>query len=200
MSERLVLDKPLPVGNTGPRHTGLWGLWTLILTEGSLFGYLIVSYLYLGVASGQTWPPHGPPDLLKPGISTSILLASSGVMMLVEHNLKRARIRSALAFLALTILMGAVFVAMQMHEWAHKGYGPWTHLYGSLYFIITGFHMAHVIAGLIVLATLFVWILTGRVRPDGSKPVTIGGLYWHFVDAVWIVVFSTLYLAPHLHG
>jgi cytochrome c oxidase subunit 3 len=200
MAEELRLDAPLPVGNTGPRHTGLWGLWMLVLTEGSLFGYLIVSYLYLGATSGQTWPPEGPPDLLKPGISTSILLASSGVMMLVEHNLKRARVRTALTFLGLTIVMGAIFVGMQMHEWAGKPYGPWTHLYGSLYFTITGFHMAHVFAGLIVLSALFVWMAMGRIRPDGPKPLTIGGLYWHFVDAVWIVVFSTLYLAPHLHG
>lgn len=200
MAEELRLDAPLPVGNTGPRHTGLWGLWMLVLTEGSLFGYLIVSYLYLGATSGQTWPPEGPPGLLKPGISTSILLASSGVMMLVEHNLKRARVRTALTFLGLTIVMGAIFVGMQMHEWAGKPYGPWTHLYGSLYFTITGFHMAHVFAGLIVLSALFVWMAMGRIRPDGPKPLTIGGLYWHFVDAVWIVVFSTLYLAPHLHG
>jgi heme/copper-type cytochrome/quinol oxidase subunit 3 len=72
------------------------------------------------------------------------------------------------------------------------------HLYGSLYFTITGFHMAHVVVGLIVLAVMTLWIALGYLDAKRIAPITIGGLYWHFVDVVWLFIFSTLYLSPFI--
>lgn len=205
MTEALTIETPLPAGNLGRRNTGLWGAWALIVTEGSLFAYLLVTYTYLALTSGQAWPPEGPPKLLVPGVNTVILLASSGCVVAAERWLRQSRrgrslTALTLAALTLAILLGITFVAVQMHEWAGKGYGPSAHLYGSLYFTITGFHMAHVAVGALMLACVAVWTATGRVTAEGPAPLVIAGMYWHFVDAVWLVIFSVLYLVPHVHG
>lgn len=200
MVETLKIDTPLPVGNLGPRNTGLWGAWTLILTEGSLFAYLLVTYTYLAFTSSQVWPPEGPPQLIVPGINTLVLLASSGCVVMSERWLRRDRQALSVAALITAVVLGIVFVAVQMHEWTAKGYGPSAHLYGSLYFIITGFHMAHVAVGALMLACVAAWTAMGRVTAQGPAPLVIAGLYWHFVDVVWLVIFSVLYLMPHLHG
>jgi len=200
MAEALVLDQPLPLGNASRHNTGLWGVWSLIVTEASLFGYLILSYAYLNLTGHNAWPPDGPPKLLLPGLNTALLAASSVFVGLAERNLKRSRTGLALVFLAVAIALGVVFLGVQAHEWAGKSYTPASHLYGSLYFVITGFHMAHVAVGVLVLAVLWLWIALRRVRAGRHAPLTIGGLYWHFVDVVWLVIFTVLYLEPHLHG
>ncbi len=199
-AETLPLEKALPVGGSGRTSTGWWGLWTLVLTEASLFGYLFLCYFYLLVQTHPAWPPGGPPKLLLPGINTGLLLSSSGFVWLAERSLKAGnRIRS-LAFLAAAILLGMAFVGVQLKEWSDKPYGITSNLYGSLFFTITGFHMLHVIVGLIILALLWLWIATRRVTASRPTPLSIGGLYWHFVDAVWLVVFSSLYLVPYMTG
>ena len=94
--------------------------------------------------------------------------------------------------------MGAVFVGVQGLEWHNKPYGFDSHPYASLYFTITGFHMAHVVAGLLVLLALAVWTALGYFDRTRHAVVSIGALYWHFVDAVWIAVFLSLYVTPYL--
>ena len=200
MAEALDLKKPLPVGNKGPRNSGLWGVWTLIVSEASLFGYLLAAYTYLAVTSGQHWSPEGAPSLALPGINTVILVSSSGFVMLAERFLRKAWRGAAIAALIVAMILGVFFVAVQVHEWSDKPYGITGNLYGSLYFTITGFHMAHVVVGLIVLLWLTLWVALGRVTAKGPAPLVIGGLYWHFVDVVWLVIFSTLYIGPHLHA
>ncbi len=200
MAETLPLTKPLPVNGSGPTSSAWWGVWTLILTEGSLFGYLLLSYFYLYFQKRTAWPPDGLPELVLPGINTVILLSSSVWVWLGELCLKRNRVKLALVPMAAAIVFGATFVAIQLKEYADKPYHWDTHLYGSLFFTITGFHMLHVVVGLIVLSVLWVWTALGYFNKDKYTAVTIGGLYWHFVDAVWIFVFSSLYLSPYVLG
>ena len=198
--EGLPLQKALPVRGAGPTSTGWWGLWTLVLTEASLFGYLFLCYFYLLVQTHPAWPPGGPPNLGLPSINTALLLSSSGFVWFAEYRLKVGNKVWSLTSLAVAIALGVAFVAVQLKEWSGKPYGITSHLYGSLFFTITGFHMLHVIVGLIILSLLWVWIATSRVTPSRPTPLSIGGLYWHFVDAVWIMVFSSLYLLPHIQG
>lgn len=201
MSTASVDDLPehatLPVGSPGTRSGGWWGCLTLIATEGALFGYLIVSYLYLAVQTSMPWPPEGLPKLGLGVANTVILLSSSVVVWYSERCVRRAQTWRAVAALALAIVMGIVFVAIQLREWANHPYGIRTHLYGSLYFTITGFHMAHVIVGLVVLAFLLLWTVLGYFDNRRSAALRIGGLYWHFVDVVWLFIFATLYLSPY---
>ena len=199
MAEAMQLPQSLPVGSEGKRSGGWWGVLALIVTEGSLFGYLLFTYFYLASQTEQHWPPDGLPILLMPGVNTVILLASSVFVWASERCLQRRQIRWSLASMALALILGVCFVVIQLHEWSIQPYDMTSNLYGSLYFTITGFHMLHVIVGLIILMLLLLWIALGYFDDRRYAAVTIGGLYWHFVDVVWLFVFSTLYLFPYLY-
>ncbi|MGZ5050770.1 MAG: cytochrome c oxidase subunit 3 [Methylobacter sp.] len=188
----------LPVGSEGERSGGWWGMLALIATEGSLFAYLLFSYFYLMSQTEQHWPPEGLPPLLVPGVNTAILIVSSVCVWASELSLRRSRQGWSFAWMVLAQVLGILFVVIQFGEWSKKSYGIATHLYGSLYFTITGFHLVHVLVGLVVLMALMVWIGLGYFDRRRYAAVTIGGMYWHFVDVVWLFVFSTLYLTPYL--
>ena len=188
----------VPVGSIGRRSIGWWGLLTLIATEGALFAYLLFSYYYVFVQQGPAWLPEREPPLHLALPNTLILIASSGTVWLAERGIKRGSNRSAIAFFVLTLILGIAFAAIQCLEWKTKPYTIHSHTYGSLYFTITGFHMAHVAAGLVMLALLAVWSSLGYFDRERHVPVLIGAAYWHFVDVVWLFVFSTFYLVPRL--
>jgi cytochrome c oxidase subunit 3 len=199
MAEAMQQNKPLPVGSEGKRSGGWWGVLALIVTEGSLFGYLLFTYFYLASQTEQHWPPEGLPTLAVPGVNTLILLSSSVFVWTCERCIKRRQLRWSLASMALAFILGVCFVVIQLIEWSKKNYDMTSDLYGSLYFTITGFHMLHVIVGLIILLMLLLWIALGYFDDRRYAAVTIGGLYWHFVDVVWLFVFTTLYLSPYLY-
>jgi len=198
MSDALPDLAVLPVGSPGERSGGWWGCLTLIATEGALFGYLIFSYLYLASQTTQPWPPEGLPKLGLGIANTAILLSSSAFVWFCERCVRRRRLRLGIASMSIAIVLGIVFIAIQLKEWANHPYGLTTHLYGSLYFTITGFHMAHVIVGIVVLVFLLLWIALGYFDNARCAALTIGGLYWHFVDVVWLFIFTMLYLSPYV--
>jgi cytochrome c oxidase subunit 3 len=200
MRETLPLQERLPVGGPVRTSPGWWGLWALIVTEGSLFGYLLMTYFYLCFQKTTPWPPDGWPRLLMPGLNTGILLSSSVCVWLAETWLKKARKKTSLMALATAILLGILFVLIQWNEWHNKPYGLASHLYGSLFFTITGVHMLHVMVGILMLSVLWLWTAMGYLRPGHLAPLTLGGLYWHFVDAVWLCVFASFYLSPFVLG
>ncbi len=187
----------LPVGSAGEHAGGWWGVLTLVVTEAALFGYLIFSYLYLASQSPRLWPPDGLPKLGASSLNTVLLLSSSAFVWLAGALVRRARTVPAFWAMAAAIALGAAFVGIQFKEWHERPYGLSSNLYGSLYFTITGFHMAHVIAGLIMLCWLAVWIARGYFDGRRDAALNIGGLYWHFVDVVWLFIFSVLYLSPY---
>ncbi len=199
MAESMQMDLALPVGSEGKHSGGWWGMLALIVTEGSLFGYLLFTYFYLAAQTEQHWPPEGLPDLLIPVGNTLVLLISSLFVWASEFFLKRRQQRWSQASMLLAVIFGVVFVMVQLNEWNKKSYDMTSNLYGSLYFTITGFHLLHVIVGLIILMLLLLWISLGYFDNRRYAAVTIGGIYWHFVDAVWLFVFSTLYLFPYLY-
>lgn len=178
--------------------SGSQGIWWLIATEGALFAYLLFSYFYSMLYADGPWPPEGAPALTLALPNTLVLLASSGVVWLGEKGIRRGDRRALFGCLLGTAALGSIFVAVQFVEWSQKPFGIASHLYGSLYFVITGFHMAHVAAGLIMLSVLAAWTAMGRVGIDQRERVSIAALYWHFVDAVWLAVFATFYLVPLL--
>jgi cytochrome c oxidase subunit 3 len=199
MAETMPLQQPLPVGSENKRSGGWWGMLALIATEGSLFAYLLFAYFYLASQTEQHWPPEGLPVLFMPGINTLILLTSSVCVWASERCIRFRQAYRALASMALALILGVCFVAIQLNEWGKLTYDMATNLYGSLYFTITGFHMLHVIVGLVILMALLVWMALGYFDHRRYAAVTIGGLYWHFVDVVWLFVFTTFYLLPYLY-
>jgi len=194
---RLTIGR-LAVGSIDRRASGWWGMLTLILTEAFLFAYLLFSYYYFAVQYGRPWLPAELPSFRLAGPNTAILLASSVAVWFGERGIRHgSRLRLILGVLV-GLVLGALFVGIQFEEWMSKPFRLSSHAYGSLYFTVTGFHMAHVAAGLLVLAAVLLWSLLGYFDRQRMAPVSIGAIYWHFVDAVWLTVFFTFYVTPYL--
>jgi len=181
-----------------PSCSGWYGMGWLIASEGALFAYLLFGYFYSMLAGQGAWPPNGPPSLTLALPNTCVLLLSSVAVWSSEQAAIRRDWRRATFGLVAAIVLGGVFVAVQLAEWHNKPFSITSHLYGSFYFTITGFHMAHVAVGLAVLSVLAWWSHSADRRSQLPEPISIGAIYWHFVDVVWLAVFATFYLVPHL--
>jgi cytochrome c oxidase subunit 3 len=188
----------LPVGPVRRHGIGWWGVGTLIASEGALFAYLLFAYYYTGATAAPGWLLELSPTMKLALPNTALLLLSSLAAWWGEEGiLKSVRTRALIGF-GLAFSLGCVFVAVQGLEWHSKSYGIGTSSYASLYFVTTGFHIAHVIVGLAVLAAIFGWTALDYFSPRRRLVVSAGVLYWHFVDAVWLFVFITYYLTPYL--
>ena len=197
MSEPAAHSEVLPVGGAGVISTAWWGMACLIATEAILFIYLIFSYAYLGTQQQGSWPPNGPPSLKLALPNTAVLIGSSILLSWGLRVFRRTRDNRRLALvLAGTLILGAVFVTIQGFEWASKPFVFSTNAYSSIFFLLTGLHMAHVAAGLLMLLMLLVWTLMGRFYRVHHEHLSLGALYWHFVDVVWLAVLTTVYLVP----
>jgi len=194
----VVRSEPLPVGSIKRLASGWWGMITFIMTEAALFCYLLFSYFYFAVQYGREWLPPELPKFHLSLPNTIILLASSVAVWWGEKGAKRGQNGRLVAGLAIGFVLGVVFVVVQIFEWGEKPFTMASSAYGSLFFTITGFHMAHVIGGLLILGTLTVWSLLRYFDRERNAPVSIGAIYWHFVDVVWLVVFFSLYITPYL--
>jgi cytochrome c oxidase subunit 3 len=194
----LALDRPLPIGSKGRLSSGWWGMVTVIATEASLFSYLFFSYYYLAAQAHGPWPPDGPPSLAIAIPGTVLLIVGSLTMAWGEHGIRRGGRGRLTAGIVATLVVGVVFLALQVVEWKKRGKNAASDLYDSLYFTITGFHMAHVAIGLVMLAVLGVWTALGYFGQRRHSAVSIGVIYWHFVTVVWLFVFFTFYVMPFL--
>ncbi|MEZ5815492.1 MAG: cytochrome c oxidase subunit 3 [Hyphomicrobiaceae bacterium] len=195
-----LTEVPLPTGGEGSRSVGWWGVLSLVASEAALFSYLLFSYFFVAINADTQWPPTGAPELGLVSVNTVILLSTSGTLWLAERQLSGGYRRSSIALQGLTIALGALFAGLQTVEWSNKDFSLSSHTYGSLFFTITGIHLAHVVVGLLVLCFLMLWTILGYFDADHRRPLSIGSIYWHFVDVVWIFIFSSLYLSPHLGG
>lgn len=199
MSDQVVRYPPLQVGAGHRLGVGWWGVLAVILTEGALFGYLLFSYAYCALQLDVSWMPEMP-SLRLSLPNTGILILSSVAIWWGERNLHAGRRGRMIAGTAIALALGVVFVGIQLLEWHSRPFSFRSHLYGSLFFTITGFHMAHVVAGLLGLLALLVWSLLGYVGRERDAALSTVSAYWHFVDAVWLAVFTTLYLSPYALG
>jgi heme/copper-type cytochrome/quinol oxidase subunit 3 len=199
MSDLALRTQTLPVGSFGRRASGWFGVWCVVATESSIFVYLLFTYFYFASQAVQDWPPGGAPSLQLAWPNTLILLLSSAALVWAERSgARRAARGRLLGGLAVAFVLGCVFAGVQVAEWGSKPFSLSSGTYGAVYFTLTGFHLAHVVVGLLMLALLLVWAAFGYFSKERHAPLTIGAIYWHFVDAVWLVVFATLYLLPLL--
>jgi cytochrome c oxidase subunit 3 len=171
--------------------------WTFIGSECLLFGSLIATYL---VYEGKSVSGPTTREILNipiTSVSTFDLLMSSLAMVLALAAVQRGDRLWARVWLGTTALLGLVFLGFQYYEFStfvHEGLTLRTNLFGSTFFVLTGFHGGHVAVGVLWLTTLLVRSLQGELGPDKAMNVEIAGLYWHFVDVVWIVIFTVVYL------
>lgn len=190
----------LPVGSIGHHATGWWAMLGVIATESALFGYLLFSYFYISAQPHAGIFPPEPPHLTLALPNTIILLLSSATVWLGERGARDGRANAELLGISATLALGVIFVIIQMFEWRNKLSSLHSSVYGSLYFTTTGFHMAHVAIGLLMLLAVLVWCLRGYFGPHRHAYVSIAAIYWHFIDVVWLCVFFTYYLVPYLSG
>lgn len=178
-------------------------MWMFIGSDVMFFGAFIATYL---VYRNQSLVGPYPSDVLDiplTTISTFVLLMSSVAMVLALHYLRHAKMFAAKFWLLTVILLGLGFLGFQVYEFAifaHEGLTPRTNLFGTTFFILTGFHGAHVAIGVAWLIMMFIGELTGRITKANSNNLEIAGLYWHFVDIVWIVIFTLIYLVAGNDG
>lgn len=200
MAEAAAVASPLrlPVGPVGRRGLGWWGVGALIASEGALFAYLLFSYYYTGATSPHGWVLEAHPTLKLALPDTILLIASSFAAWWGEHGvLTGVRSRALFGFGA-AFLMGSTFAVVQGFEWYAKPFRLGTSSYSSIYYVTTGFHMAHVLVGVLVLAAIFLWTALDYFSPRRRLSVSAGVLYWHFVDIVWLFLFTTFYITPYL--
>ena len=198
MAEARTLDARLPVHGRGLVGTPYWGLMCLFATEGILFAYLIFSYAYLGSQGNGRWPGGGPPSLTLALPATLLLVGSSFVLEWGKRRANEGRHGQARFGLGLTILMGTAFAALELKEWSDKSFSFGDNSYSAIYFLLTGTHLAHVAVGLFALTVVLWWVLSGKTGGEHVQQRVLVTLYWHFVDVVWLFVFTTVYLSPRL--
>jgi cytochrome c oxidase subunit I+III len=187
----------LPVGASGRHSVGWWGMVAVIATEGAFFAYLLFSYFYLASMSTNPWPTTSP-RIWLPLVNTLILVSSSVAMVGAEQGIRHDRPTRLRVGLALAIVLGVIFLALQGVEYGREKLSPTHDAYGSLFYTITGFHGAHVFAGLVMLSVVLVRALRGHFAVGRHEAVSNVAIYWHFVDVVWLAVFTSLYITPRL--
>ena len=189
----------LPLAPRGQLASGWWGMVMLIVTEAALFSALLFSYYYVFAQhADRPWPPDGLLGLKVALPNTIVLILSSVAVAWSERAMQRGDRRKVVWGLAVGIVLGFVFVALQALEWSSKPFNWRSHTFGSLYYTITGFHMLHVAVGLLMLLVVCIWSARGRYSRTDHLGLTTTSYYWHFVDVVWITVFFSFYLWPRL--
>jgi heme/copper-type cytochrome/quinol oxidase subunit 3 len=196
----------VPTAPTAGHHTSTGlsneklGMWTFLGSECLLFGGLISTFLLLrgkGVVRGPLVKDLY--DIPFTSVSSFVLLMSSLTMALAVASIMRGDVQRNRAWLATTAMLGATFIGGQVYEFTtfyREGLGYTTNIFGSAFYTLTGFHGVHVSVGIIMLMSLLVMSLRGNLGPEKAEAVEIVGLYWHFVDIVWILIFTIVYLIP----
>ena len=172
------------------------GFWTFIGSECLFFGTLISTYMVYKGASITGPYPNEILDIPLTTISTFVLLMSSLAMVLALDGVQRGK-KAGQFWLLVVILLGLTFLGFQVYEFnhfVHEGLTIQQNVFGSSFFVLTGFHGAHVAGGVTWLSILLIRSLRGKLPPQKSLQLEIAGLYWHFVDIVWIAIFTLIYL------
>jgi cytochrome c oxidase subunit III len=176
-------------------YKGTVGMGCLIVAEAAIFIIFVVAYIfYIGKSlSGPT-----PAQVLElPIFGTICLLSSSISVHFAVSALRKQNLRGCTINLAITVLLGSIFLITTAQEWYHlitEGLTIRTNLFGTTYYSLVGLHATHVVVGLIMLSLVLGFSLMGRVTEEHSEKLEVLSLYWHFVDAVWVVVFLVVYV------
>lgn len=175
------------------------GMWLFLGSECLLFGGLISTYMIYRGRVGEGPRPGNVYDIPFTSVSSFVLLMSSLTMVLAVAAAQKRDDRGTTLWLTVTGLLGATFVGGQVYEFTamyNEGLGYTTSLFGSAFYTLTGFHGVHVTVGVIMLLSLVAIIKRSNVPGDKAEVVELVGLYWHFVDVVWIIIFTLVYLIP----
>ncbi len=173
----------------------LLGMLLFIISEVMIFGAFFTAYFFIRVVNHAAWPAHGTElPVAVAGVNTAILLSSSLTMHWALTSVKSGNRFGLKAGILSTLLLGMTFLFVQINEYVNIGFAPHDTAQGSIFYGLTGLHGAHVFIGLVLLAMVTVRAFRGHFTPEQHRGVEVPGIYWHFVDVMWIVVYSTIYV------
>jgi heme/copper-type cytochrome/quinol oxidase subunit 3 len=200
LADATVADEHDPHATTLGMSNEKLGMWVYLGSDVLLFGALISTYLlYKDRIGPDDIGPNDVFDIPFTSVSSFVLLMSSLTIVLAITALRRNDIRRSRIWLLATVLLGATFVGGQVYEFTvfyREGLGYTTNLFGTSFFTLTGFHGVHVSIGIIMLMAMYIQSMRGKLTSAHGEKLEIIGLYWHFVDVVWIVIFTVVYLFP----
>jgi len=206
MAEATIAAPDAHAGHDYGTSTGLsnekLGMWVFLSSDCLLFGALISTYLLLHNRVPATAPGPRPKEVFDipfTSVSSFVLLTSSLTMVLAVSALTRGDMKRNRLWLSTTALLGTIFIGGQVYEFTSfvkEGLGFTTNIFGSAFYTLTGFHGVHVSIGILMLVSLVGLSLRGKLQQENAETVEIIGLYWHFVDVVWILIFAIVYLVP----
>src|SRR6059058_1317535 len=186
-----------PTANRSSRvEPQLLGMLLFIISEIMVFGAFFTAYFFIRVVSGDQWFPvdgHSLPVAVA-GTNTAILVSSSFTLHWAEHSIKNDNKWGLKAGILSTFLLGCTFLFVQINEYIHIGFAPQDFAQGTIFYGLTGLHGAHVFIGLTLLAMVNVRAFRGHYSPEQHRGVEVPGIYWHFVDVMWVIVYLTVYI------
>ena len=186
---------PPPANRSSRVEPQLLGMLLFIISEVMVFGAFFTAYFFIRVVGSVPWPAEGTelPKLIA-GMNTAILLSSSITVHWALESAKRGNRFGLQAGILTTFLLGCTFLFIQINEYVHIGFAPQDHAQGSIFYGLTGLHGAHVTIGLMLLMFVTIRSFRGHFSAESYRGMEIPGIYWHFVDVMWIVVYFTVYI------
>jgi len=186
---------PPPAHRSSRVEPQLLGMLLFIISEVMVFGAFFTAYFFIRVAQGDPWPAHGttlPVEVA--GVNTAILVSSSLTLHWAQTAIKNGNRFGLKAGILTTFLLGCTFLFVQINEYANIGFAPQDHAQATIFYSLTGLHGAHVFIGLCLLLIVTIRSFRGHYSPAEHRGVEVPGIYWHFVDIMWIIVYSTVYV------
>jgi cytochrome c oxidase subunit III len=173
----------------------LLGMLLFIISEIMVFGAFFTAYFFIRVVDASPWPAAGTelPKIIA-GFNTAVLLSSSVTIHWALESVKRGNRFGLKAGMLTTFFLGCTFLFVQINEYVHIGFAPSSSAQASIFYGLTGLHGAHVFIGLCLLLMVTVRAFRGHFSPEQHRGVEVPGIYWHFVDVMWVIVYTTVYL------
>jgi len=171
------------------------GMLLFIISEVMIFGAFFTAYFFIRIVSHNAWPaPHTTVPEATTGINTAILLSSSLTIHWALSSIKRGNRFGLKAGMVSTFLLGPAFLAIQINEYVHLGWAPHDSAQATVFYALTGLHGCHVFIGLCLLSIVTIRSFRGHYSPEHHQGMEVPGLYWHFVDIMWVIVYTTVYV------
>jgi cytochrome c oxidase subunit III len=185
-----------PEANRSSRvEPAMLGMLLFIISEVMIFGAFFTAYFFIRVVGHAPWPAPGTelPKVIA-GFNTAILVSSSFTIHFAQESIKKNNRLGLQTGMVATFLLGLTFLFIQINEYVHIGFSPSDSAQASVFYGLTGLHGAHVTIGLMLLAMVTIRSFKGHYSADAYKGMEVPGIYWHFVDVMWLVVFFTVYI------
>jgi cytochrome c oxidase subunit III len=186
---------PPPANRSSRVEPAVLGMLLFIISEVMIFGAFFTAYFFIRVAQGDPWPAPGTKLPVIPTLfNTLILVSSSFTMHWAQTSIKRGNRFGLKAGILTTFLLGCTFLFVQINEYANIGFAPQDHAQQTIFYSLTGLHGCHVLIGLSLLLFVTIRSFRGHYSPEEHRGVEVPGIYWHFVDIMWIIVYTTVYV------